>query len=81
MSVRSWVNALTVGALAVGLAASVAEAKSENSSPCKGLEQKACSAKADCSWISATTRKDGRKVKAYCRLKSRKSTSAEASKK
>lgn len=37
---------------------------------CKGLEQKACSAKSECGWIAATKRKDGKQVKAYCRTKS-----------
>jgi hypothetical protein len=38
-------------------------------SVCKGLEQKACSAKTECGWIAATKRKDGKQVKAYCRTK------------
>ncbi|MCL4767825.1 MAG: hypothetical protein KJZ80_16480 [Hyphomicrobiaceae bacterium] len=37
-------------------------------SPCKDLEQKLCAAKAECIWVAATKRKDGRQVKAYCRL-------------
>lgn len=81
MGVRNWTKALVVGVFTVGLAALAATAWGEASSPCKGLEQKVCSAKADCSWVSATTRKDGRKVKAYCRAKAKPTTSAEASKK
>lgn len=45
-------------------------------SACKGLEQKACGAKSDCSWIAATKRKDGKAVKAYCRTKSKHSAAA-----
>jgi hypothetical protein len=72
----SWATALGIAVLAAGFAALGAEAESAKASPCKGLEQKACAAKADCSWVPATTRKDGRKVKAYCRLKAKSSTSA-----
>lgn len=53
-------------------------------SPCKGLEKTACSKMADtCSWIDATTRKDGKKVKAYCRKRpaANKATNAKPAKK
>ncbi len=50
-----------------------AKAKSTTASACKGLEQKACGAKSDCSWIAATKRKDGKDVKAYCRTKPKQS--------
>ena len=76
-NVRVWkrAKALSMGAFLVALVASTAQAESAEASSCKGLEQKACVAKADCSWVSATTRKDGRKVKAYCRTKPKQSTS------
>jgi hypothetical protein len=38
-------------------------------SACAGLSETACRASAGCSWIPSTKRKDGRTVKAYCRLK------------
>ena len=38
-------------------------------SPCAGLVETACRAAAECSWIPATKRKDGKTVKAYCRKK------------
>lgn len=38
-------------------------------SACAGLSETACRASAGCSWIPATKRKDGKSVKAYCRLK------------
>lgn len=45
-------------------------AKAKAPSPCKGLEQGACTKMGEtCSWIDATTRKDGKQVKAYCRKK------------
>jgi len=39
-------------------------------SACKGLENSACSANASCSWVEGYERKDGRKVKSFCRTKS-----------
>ncbi|NQZ29792.1 MAG: hypothetical protein HRU06_00875 [Oceanospirillaceae bacterium] len=38
-------------------------------SACKGVAEKACNSKDSCSWIKAHKRKDGAKVKAYCRSK------------
>jgi hypothetical protein len=39
-------------------------------SPCKGLEEAACTKMGEtCSWIAAATRKDGKAVKAHCRKK------------
>ncbi len=68
--------------LALGLATSLAQAQQSKSatavSPCKGLEQTACAKKSECSWIAATKRKDGHPVKAYCRLKPKKSAAAAA---
>lgn len=76
MSVRNWIGPVVLGLVGLGLAATVASAQATKSaSPCKGLEQKACTANAACSWVRATTRKDGRKVRAYCRIKSNRSAS------
>lgn len=52
----------------------------KSASPCQGVEQAACAAKTECTWIAATKRKDGKDVKAYCRAKPTKSTAAAAPK-
>jgi len=74
------IKSLAGAVLAVGLATSLAQAQQTKSakpaSPCKSLEQKACATKAECNWIAATKRKDGRQVKAYCRLKAKRSAAA-----
>lgn len=76
MNTRIWTGRAVIGVIALGFSAALAHAQSTNAtSPCKGLEQKACAAKAECSWVGATKRKDGRQVKAYCRLKSNRSAS------
>ncbi len=53
-------------------------------SQCKGIEQNACSASSECTWVDSYERKDGRTVAAHCKSKpSRKSVSkapAEAAK-
>jgi len=36
-------------------------------SQCKGLEKGKCEANAACVWVSDYTRKDGKKVSAYCK--------------
>ena len=43
---------------------------------CKGLENEACNSNASCSWVEGYERKDGRKVKSFCRSKSRSSNQA-----
>jgi len=79
---------LAATAVAVGLLATVeaglaqdkktaAPAATSTASPCKGLDQAACTAKAtDCQWISP---KSG-KQKPYCRLKSKPAKKAAAPK-
>jgi hypothetical protein len=57
-----------------------AEPKKVAASPCQGIEQAACAAKTECTWIAATKRKDGKDVKAYCRAKPAKSAAAAAPK-
>jgi hypothetical protein len=78
MNIHLFVKGSVGAVLALGLATSLAhaESKSATASPCKGLEQKACGGKSECSWIAATKRKDGRQVKAYCRHKPKKSAAA-----
>jgi hypothetical protein len=48
----------------------------KTASACQGLEEKACGAKSECSWVHATKRKDGKEVKAYCRTKPKTSGKA-----
>lgn len=80
MTIRIWTGGAVIGAVALGFAATFANAQTvKPASPCKGLEQKACTAKTECSWVRATSRKDGRKVRAYCRLKSNRSASTSKS--
>lgn len=43
-------------------------------SPCKGLSQDSCSADKACAWVDGYTRKDGVKVKEYCRSSGQKSS-------
>lgn len=40
-------------------------------SQCKGLENTACNSNNACSWVNEYERKDGRKVKGFCRTSSR----------
>ena len=58
------VSLTTAAALLVTLGSQVTYA-----SDCKGLEASNCAAKSSCSWIDGYTRKDGRKVKSFCRAK------------
>jgi hypothetical protein len=46
-------------------------------SPCQDLDEAACKANAECSWVAATKTKTGKEVKAYCRVKPK--TAAKAS--
>lgn len=39
-------------------------------SACKGLENAACNSNTSCGWVQGYERKDGRKVKSFCRTKS-----------
>ena len=44
-----------------------------------GLSQDACSSKQACAWVEGYVRKDGVKVKDYCRSAGQKRTKTEAS--
>lgn len=50
-------------------------------SKCKGLSQSACEISDTCGWIAKFKRKDGAKVKAYCRSKPKKSGVIKSAKK
>ncbi len=49
--------------------ASAAQSATTTASPCKGLDQTACTANANCSWIKSYTTKKGHTVNAFCRKK------------
>lgn len=44
-------------------------------SACKGLEQRQCEGKGDCTWVNGYTRKDGVKVASYCKSIGKRSDS------
>lgn len=50
---------------------SAKSATAKTPSACKGLEEKPCRTDATCVWIAASTGKDGKPNKAYCRSKPR----------
>jgi len=52
---------------AVALASVPASAASQ----CKGVQQDACGAMAECSWVNGYVRKDGRSVSSHCKKKAR----------
>jgi hypothetical protein len=45
-------------------------------SACKGKSESACAADPACGWTKGYTRKDGRQVAPYCRVKGRDKTAA-----
>lgn len=46
----------------------VKKAAAKGPSVCVNLEQAACSANTSCRWMGVVKRKDGREIKAHCRL-------------
>lgn len=59
---------LTTLAMCIFLSATTASAATS----CKGKTQNACSSDSACSWIKGFSKKDGKKVSAYCRAKPKK---------
>jgi hypothetical protein len=55
----------------VTLFAAVVSASASAASQCKGMEQDACGAMAECAWVNAYVRKDGRSVSGHCKKKAR----------
>jgi hypothetical protein len=47
----------------------------QSASPCKSLPQSTCVAKTSCTWVQGYTRKDGARIKAYCRALPKKKVS------
>jgi hypothetical protein len=45
-------------------------------SPCQDLDEAACKANTECSWVAATKTKTGKEVKAYCRVKAKTAAKA-----
>ena len=74
---------LKFSVIALALVGSVAVSSSAlAASACKGLDNSSCSNNSSCGWVDGYERKDGRKVKAFCRTKSvKKSTVDSRSKK
>lgn len=54
--------------VSLGLGVTAAFAKGE----CKGLSKSVCSADKSCSWVKGYVKRDGKKVTAYCRVKTGK---------
>lgn len=59
---------LATAAVAAGLVLGL-QPGAASAAACKGLEQAACEANAECLWVDPYERKDGIKVKGYCRVK------------
>ena len=51
------------------LAAVFISAPASSANLCKGLESNACTTNLSCGWVEGYERKDGRKVKSFCRSK------------
>jgi hypothetical protein len=66
--------------IAVLLAAGLA-APALADSACKGLEQRQCDGKGDCTWVDGYTRKDGVKVSAHCKAVGKKGSTSSKQKK
>lgn len=63
MNTKSILTLLLFALTGLAVGPSVAE------TACKGLGQPACEGSQQCSWVKGYTRKDGREVAPYCRVK------------
>ncbi len=72
--------AIIVSALAssIALLLFVSSSAALAASPCKGLAKGKCESSASCSWVSGYTTDKGKKISAYCRAKSGKSSKSSA---
>jgi hypothetical protein len=61
-------NSLAIAIATIGLLSSTG---ANAASACKGLDNSACNAKANCGWVNGYERKDGKKVNSFCRTKAR----------
>ena len=57
----------TSSLLAAALFATVFSGQLLAESACKGLDQRQCGGKSDCTWVDGYTRKDGVKVSSHCK--------------
>ena len=57
--------------LALLAAAALAAVPASAASQCKGAQQDACGAMAECTWVNGYVRKDGRSVSSHCKKKAR----------
>ncbi len=74
-------NSVNLRAALISLACALALTLSGNllaASSCKGQTQNACTTNNSCSWIKSYKKKNDSKVTAYCRTKSKKKKSANA---
>lgn len=73
----AWAAAACLAFVAVADAAEEKK-KTEKKPPseCAGLDNTACTAKAQCSWYKEITMKNGKKRKAHCQKKPTRSTEA-----
>jgi hypothetical protein len=67
--------------IALSLSALLVSSPLSAASKCKGLSEKACDKSDSCAWVGEFKRKDGAKVKAYCRAKPKKSSLSATAKK
>ena len=73
-----FVSGLAAAALTLALSMPAGAA---TGAQCKGLTKSACGATSACTWVDGYVRKDGRKVKAYCRKAGGKKGAGKVSKK
>ena len=52
-------------------AAALASVPASAASQCKGMQQDACGARAECAWVNGYVRKDGRSVSSHCKKRAR----------
>ncbi len=74
VSIASVSTRVATAALLLGLSLSAGAANQ-----CKGIEQNACSASSECTWVDSYERKDGRTVAAHCKSKPSKKSVSNAS--
>jgi hypothetical protein len=72
MNTRHAVFSLTIALASLAALPAAAE------NACKGLSQQGCEDSAGCGWVKGYTRKDGREVAPYCRVKVTPKSAAQA---
>ncbi|MFT5573425.1 MAG: hypothetical protein ACI9FR_002360 [Cryomorphaceae bacterium] len=65
------INKIKLSLLGALLSASLFAGSASAAGQCKGLENAACTSNSACGWVDGYERKDGRKVKSFCRTSSR----------